>query len=637
MLACVRWLTLAVWLVAAGCSSATTAGDGARAGSVDPTRVADVADTGAGPIAPDEEIGPGEGPPDGAAPAVPVILGDPGVVVWVHDTEPPSMHADDPENPADVTDWLQQGLIEGLFGIDANNSHYPELLAGEPVLEQLNSGTVVIDYRLRDGLTWSDGTPLTSADVAYTHGIIVEGCEVENDRSIVDATNVGCEYQLPNRFGYELVTDFEVVSDTEFTVTMAAFYGGWRSLYDRVFAAHAFGETARDVNDRLQQWSGPGGTLPSSGPLVFDRWEPGAAIHLTANERYHGSVSPDAVNPGPPTIAGVELVFVADTAARIELLLSGDAHILMARAEPALEALTASESFTVASSLGPRYEQWSINLLTGHLDKPEVRQAIAYAIDKAELVTQIYEPIYGPILPPDGVGNSFWMPNQPAYQDHQAAYAGHDPAAAAEALRAAGYLQRPDGGWDHPEDGPLVVRVGTTAGVELRDRQLALLAEQLGRVGIEVVVDSAPGGLFFVEGPFSEEALAASASGGDEGDPDLWGIAQFSWTGGPWPGAISGIYRSGSQSNPYGFASPEYDVAATECDAIVDDGERSTCYDELDRFATTLDRTEGGLFVIPLTQTPSYFGHSGPLDAVGVAPDVVRGGPLVNAADYRFG
>ena len=566
----------------------------------------------------------------------PVVLGEPGVLVWVHDAEPPSLHADDPDNPADVAAWLQQGMLEGLYGIDANNDYYPELLAAEPTVEQLNSGTIVIDYRLRDGLTWSDGTPLTSADVAYTHEIIVEGCEVENDRSIVDATNVGCELHRSARFGYELVTDFEVVSETEFRVTMAAFYGGWRGLYDRIFAAHAFGETARDVNDSLDRWTGPAGPLPSSGPVVFDRWEQGRAIHLGVNDRYHGSVSPDAVNPGVPSIAGVELVFVADVETRIELLLAGEAHILMARVEPALEALTASESFTVASAIGPRYEHWSLNLLQDHLAKPEVRAAIAHAIDKTEVVAEIYEPIYGPILPPDGLGNTLWMPNQAPYADHQADYRG-GAAAAADALRSAGYVQGPDGRWTHPVDGPLVLRAGTTAGVELRDRQLALLAEQLDAAGIEVVIESAPGGLFFVEGPFSPEALAASASDGTEGDPGLWDIAQFSWTGGPWPGAVTGVYRSGSQSNPYGFASPEYDVAATECDAVVDDAERATCYGELDRFATTLERSEDGLFVIPLTQTPSYFGYSSPVSAAGAAPDVVQGGPLVNAADYQLG
>jgi peptide/nickel transport system substrate-binding protein len=628
-------LVAAAGLLAA-CSGATGSDDAATADG-DTTTLPTFSESSADGSADTE---PAEGttvPDDPAGGEELQIIGGPGVLVWVHDAEPPTLHADDPDNSADVTAWLQQGMVEGLFGIDANNAYYPELLAGEPTVEQLNSGTIVISYELRDGLTWSDGTPLTSADVAYTHDIIVEGCEIENDRSIVDATNVGCEFRRGSRFGYELVTDFEVVSDTEFRVTMAAFYGGWRSLYDRVFAAHAFGETARDVNDSLLAWSGPNGILPSSGPLVFDRWDPGLALHLSANERYHGSVSPDATNTSAPSITGVELVFVADADTRIELLLSGEAHILMARAEPGLEALTASDSFTVASSLGPRYEQWSINLLADHLSKPEVREAIAHAIDKTEIVAEIYEPIYGPILPPDGLGNSFWMPNQAAYQDNQAGYGGNDVAAAADALRSAGYLQGADGGWNHPEDGPLVIRAGTTAGVELRDRQLAMIADQLGRAGIEVVIESAPGGLFFTEGPFSPDALAASGSNGAAGNPNLWDIAQFSWTGGPWPGAMTGIYRTGSQSNPYGFASPEYDVAATECDAIVDDGERATCYGELDKFATTLERTEDGLFVIPLTQTPRYFGHGASVVAVGAAPDVVQGGPLVNVGDYQLG
>ena len=567
---------------------------------------------------------------------VATIEAAPGQLVWVHDREPPSLHADDPANPTDVADWIQQGLLEGLFGIGSDNGYYPELLAEEPELKQLNSGTVVIDYRLREGLSWSDGTPLTSADVAYTHDIITEGCEIENDRSIVDSSDNGCEFDFGSRFGYELVTDFEVVSDTEFQVTMAAFFGGWRGLYDRVLAAHAFGATARDVNDNLQRWGGDGRVLPSSGPLVFDRWEPGTALYLARNDTYHGSNSPDTTTDGPTSIDGVQLVFVADLETRIDLLLAGDAHIIMTGADPALAPLATSDGFTVASAVGPTFEHWSLNLLDRHLAKPEVREAVAHAIDKTELVSELYEPLFGPSLPADGLGNSFWMVNQAPYEDHQASYAGAGLAAAGRALTAAGYQRGDDGVWAHPVDGRLSLRAGTTGGVALRDAQLELLVSQLGDAGIEVVIDSEAGGLFFTEGPFSSPALAASASGGRSGDSDVWDIAQFSWTSGPWPGAVSGIYRSGSASNPYGFNNPEYDVAATDCDALVDDAERSACYNELDRFVTTLDQGDDGLFVIPLTQKPRFFGFSATVETGAVAPDVVAGGPLVNAVDYRL-
>lgn len=567
---------------------------------------------------------------------LPVIEADPGVLVWVHDREPPGLHADDPDNPSDLAYWVQQGLLEGLFGVSAENVFYPELLAAEPDLEQLNSGTIVISFELRDGLTWSDGTPLTSADVAYTHEIIVEGCEIENDRSIVDATNNGCEYELINRFGYELVTDFEVVSDTEFKITMASFYGGWRGLYSTIFAAHAFGETARDVNGRLTQWLGSSGPLPSSGPLTFDRWEPGSSIHLTTNASYHGSVSPDAVSEGPATIEGVQIVFVNDIEDRVQLLLDGQAHITMDLPDPAFTALNDAEGFVVSPSVGAVFEHWGLNLLNDHLAKPEVREAIAYAVDKAAVVAELYEPILGPVLDPDGLGNTFWMPNQQPYEDHQSVFAGANVDAAGARLTEAGYRLGSDGVWTHPVDGRLRLRAGTTAGVLLRDRQLELIIAQLAEAGIEVVEDSQPGGLFFSERPFAEASLEASASEGQNGNPGIWDIAQFSWTSGPWPGAISGVFRSASSSNPYGFNNPEYDVAATDCNAEPDDALRSACYNQLDRFVTTLEEGTDGLFVIPITQKPRFFGYSALLASGAVAPDNVLGGPLVNAADYRF-
>lgn len=565
------------------------------------------------------------------------IVTEPGYLVWVHDQEPASLHSDDPENPADVASWIRQGLTEGLFGIDRNNTYYPELLAGEPTLEQLNSGTIVIDYRLRDGLRWSDGTPLTAADVAYTHQMIIEGCETELDRSIVDSTNQGCEYDLTSRFGYELVTDFEVLNDTEFRVTMASFFGGWRGLYDQVMAAHAYGPTARDVNANLRRWQGEAGILPSSGPLVFERWDPGNRIVLARNDAYHGSVSPDATTEGPAAVEGVELVFIGDLDARIELLLTGQAHVMMTPPEPGLAVLTEDETFTVASVAGPVFEHWSLNLLNPHLAKTEVREALAYAIDKGEIVSTLYAPIVGPALPAEGLGNTFWMTNQPHYEDHQGAYAGNNLGAAAAALEAAGYALGGDGIWTHPVDGRLSLRAGTTGGVPLRDRQLELVAEQLERAGIEIVIDSRPGGLFLTEGPFAPAALAAASSKGREGDRGLWDIAQFAWSSGPWPGTISGVYRSGSSSNPYGFGNPEYDVAGNECDAATVDDERAACYNRLDRFVTTLEEGPDGLFVIPLTQKPRFFGWSSTVEAGAVAPDVVRGGPLVNVVDYRLG
>jgi peptide/nickel transport system substrate-binding protein len=45
------------------------------------------------------------------------------------------------------------------------------------------------------------------------------------------------------------------------------------------------------------------------------------------------------------------------------------------------------------------YEHWGFNLLNPHLSKPEVREAIAYAIDKGEVLEGLYTPLFGDLLP----------------------------------------------------------------------------------------------------------------------------------------------------------------------------------------------------------------------------------------------
>ena len=425
----------------------------------------------------------------------------PGELIWIHDREPADLHVDDPDNGADIAAWIRQGMLEGLFGVDQTLTHYPELLASSPTPVLSNTGRVTIDYELRDGLTWSDGEPLTADDVAYTHRIIVEGCEIEQDQSIVDATSTGCEYELANRIGYDLVTSFEVTSPTTFTVRLASFYPGWRDLYPHIYAEHAFGADAAAVNANLRRWQGETGTLPSSGPLVFGGWERGIELRLVRNDAYHGSASPDAANEGPAHVESVRLAFVTDRERQITLLEAGEAHVIMTQPHPDLAPLASSPDFTVAPVPGPFYEHWGLNLLNPHLARPGVREAIAYALDKRQIVAEVYQPLLGASLPEAGLGNAYWMPGQAHYEDHQSQYDGANVAAARAALEEAGYTTGSDGVWTHPTDGRLSLRLGTTAGNHLRDRTLELGQAQLAAAGIEVTIDSAPGGLFLAEGP----------------------------------------------------------------------------------------------------------------------------------------
>ena len=555
-----------------------------------------------------------------------------GTLIWAHEQEPPDMHLDDPNNNLSITSWIRAALIEGFYGVDGSTSYYPELLAEEAEVVENDDGTVTFNYTMRDGLVWSDGAPLTTVDAMYTLDILLEGCDFEAEED-------GCVYLRGDRTGLDLITNYEATSETEMSITLSGFFAGYKGILNELYAEHAFGADAAEVNANLPEWANADGVLPSSGPMIFGEWDRGVSMTMVRNDDYNGSTSPDARNDRAAFVDGVQINFVTDTDAQINALKAGEAQIVMTQPQLAFgERLSEDENFTVASSAGPVFEHWGLNLLNEHLSDPLVREALAYGIDKTEVMAGLYTPLFGDSLPAEGLGGTYWLSNQPAYIDAQKIYEGRQSDAARANLEAAGYSDSGDGVYEHPERGRLTLRVGTTGGNGLRELQQQIIQAQLAESGFEIEIDNVPGGAYFGERPFSEEALAASASGGAEGDPTIWDITQFAWVGGPWPGGQSASYLGGSGNNPYGFNNPDFDARSVECDATIDDAARADCYNELNRYVTTLEiDSETGLFMIPLTQKPSFYGYlSSQLSGAGVAPDAQGAGPLANVVDFQF-
>ncbi len=564
---------------------------------------------------------------------------DGGTLIWAHEQEPPDLHLDDPENNLSIASWILQAMYDGLYGVTETTEFFPELLAGEAEITENADGSVTGSFTLRDGLVWSDGDDLTADDVKFNFDVIAatDGEDEEGNPNYI--------YLLGDRNGYDTITDVTVNSPTEFDITWSAFFAGYPSLFERIYPMHVFSEdpatAAAEMNEALRELTlADGSLMPASGPMVMDSWQRGVQMDLVRNDSYNGSVSPDVTRQGEvAAVDGVQINFVTDTDAQINALAANEAQIVFTQPQLAFEALATSEDFTLAASAGPVFEHWGLNLHNTHLSKPEVREALALAMDKGEVMEGLYTPLFGDSLPAEGLGNTYWMSNQSTYENHsgEAGYGAGDVEAAQAALESAGYALNADGVYEHPEDGVLSLRVGTTGGNRLREIQQELIQAQMADAGIEIVIDNVEGAAYFGEVPFSPDALECSNSNGESGNCDIWDITQFAWVGGPWPGNQSASYLSGAGNNPYGFNNAEFDARSAECDATVDDTERAACYNELDRYVTTLELDpEQGLFMLPLTQKPSFFGFTSALTAAAVAPDADDAGPLVNVVDYVF-
>ncbi len=561
---------------------------------------------------------------------------DGGTLIWAHEQEPPDLHLDDPENNLSIVSWIRSALIEGLYGISGSTEYYPELLASEAEITENADGSVTGVYTLREGLTWSDGDDLTADDVKFTFDALMatDGTDEEGEPAYV--------YLLGSRVGYDTVTDFTVDSPTQFSITWSEFFAGYPAVLTEVYPMHVFSadpvEAATQLNDALREWQIDGAPIPSSGPMNFDSWEKGVQMNLVRNDSYHGSNSPDAVNKGVAYVDGVQINFVTDTDAQINALKAGEAQIIMTQPQLAFEDLASTEGFTVSSEPGPVFEHWGLNTQNVHLKKPEVREALAFAMNKAEVMEGLYTPLFGDTLPAEGLGNVYWLSNQTPYVDHagEAGYGAGDVESAAAALESVGYALNGDGLYEHPEDGVLSLRVGTTGGNRLREIQQELIQAQMKEAGIDIVIDNVEGADYFSAQPFSEDALLCSSTVGAEGNCGVWDIAQFAWVGGPWPGGGTPNYSIGVGESPYGWDNAEFNTKAAECDATIDDDARAECYNVLDQYVTTLEVDPNGLFLLPITQKPSFYGYTSDLAQAGVAPDAQGAGPLTNVADFQF-
>lgn len=563
--------------------------------------------------------------------------GGEGTLRWIHEQEPPDMQLDDPANNLFITSLIQQGMLEGLFGISSEMVFVPELASDEGEVVENEDGTFSYNVTLRDDIQFSDGTPITGQTVQDTFDIIVDEAFPHSDKA---------DYQLIDPDGWE-------VDGQSVTFTMDTFFAGWQSLFERLYPTHSFEGDVEAADDALRTFLVDGEPLPASGPFQFAEWNEGVSMSLTRNDEYHGAHpdNPEITNTGPACVDGVEIMFAADTDALINGLRAGEADFIFTQPQVAFgEVLLDDPAIESAAVTSAAFEHWSLNIHNAHLSNPDVREALAYAMDKGVVMESLYTPIYGDALPAEGAGNSYWLTGSAYYEDHQGqqGYGMGDADAAAELLEGAGYELNSDGIYEHPELGPLSLRVGTTGGNQLRELQEQLLQDQLAQVGVDIQIDNVPGGDYFTERAFSPGHVACSVTQGDHGatvtlqsgdeataDCEIVDIAQFAWVGGPWPGGQNVAYRTGSENNPHGYSNPEVDALMDECDATVDTDERGACYNELDLYVTTRTVDEDGLIIIPLTVKPNFFAYStATMQRAGTVVDANDAGPLAVGMDF---
>ncbi len=374
-----------------------------------------------------------------------------------------------------------QMLFDTLLTTDARAQLQPGLAESWRAI-----GNDIWEFTLRENVHFHDGTPLVADDIAYTF------------ERIPQMRGPGASFSTLIRpvQRVEIVDARTLRMHTSGPAPLLPTYLSQVMIVSRRLHAEA---TTGDFNS--------GKSAIGTGPFRLVSHAPGDRIVLARNEQYWGA---------KPHWANVTYRMITNDAARTAALLAGDADIIDQISTSDLERLRRDNRFHVAETTSLRVmyitldgtRQPPVPLIAaangGALDRnpladPRVRQALAAAIDRRQLVERVMEGAAlatAQFMPPDTYSS---IPGRPV--------PAPDAAAARRLLAEAGYPQ-----------GFQLTLIGSNDRYMNDARVVQAIGQMWTRIGVRTTVEAQPYATFIGRATRREAPAALLTWGNSTGE-----------------------------------------------------------------------------------------------------------------------
>ncbi len=417
------------------------------------------------------------------------------------------------------------------------------LLDGEAKVTSQSPFTV--EWKINKAAIWSDDVPVSADDFEWVYlscnGKVDAGePTVKNDETGAEETGLDCA----STAGYDKVTKFEKVDEKTVRMSFDEPYVEYEGLFGDPMPPSHLGRPLPDGwNTGFDK-----DPLASAGPYKLKEYKKGESFTLERNDKWWGE------KPNLDTIVFRE---IPDPATHPDALRNDEVQVIYP--QPQTDLVTqVNEIPGVESELnfGPTWEHLDFNFKNPLLAMLEVRQAIAYGVDRDRYVNTLMKPFSDKAKRLD---SRVFMSNQPEYVAHGKEYAVRAPEKATAALEKAGFTKGADG--VYAKDGKrLSFRLRVKSPNPLREQMEQLIQDDLKGVGIEIKIAN-----------FGDPDTIGSI--GSAGDFDLF---IFAWVGTPFE--VSGaqqVFDTASDSNFGKYSNPEVDAAIKKAGSILDEGDRA--------------------------------------------------------------
>jgi peptide/nickel transport system substrate-binding protein len=414
-----------------------------------------------------------------------------GTIVYAHQQEPFCVFGG----------WIEQAylsyqVLDNLTSLDENHEVVPWLATEWSASEDGLTWT----FTLKEGVEFTDGSPLTAEVVAYNFDYWVAG---GNSTALV--------------WLQDYYSSAEAIDDLTVQINLSAPYP---RLADNLTQGY-FGiqsQVALETRTDEENCAAPIGT----GAFIVDHWDRGEEIVLVRNDEYT-SWPANAEHTGPAYVEEIVWRFVPDATTRVAALQSGEVDAIYD--VPAVQWATLDAAgYQLEKFVTPgRPQQLAFNTQTGVFTDVLVRQAFAYSLDRRAAV----EAIGQGVIPYEGNGGV--SQTTPGYSQAAADWYDYDPEKANDLLDEAGWTEVDDEGFRTKDGERLTVVLPYGAGSIINADGAAILQgvkEQASQVGFDVELIPVP----------LSELFAGAYSAPDERDiyPGYWtavtaGILYINW------------------------------------------------------------------------------------------------------------
>lgn len=276
-----------------------------------------------------------------------------------------------------------------------------------------------------------------------------------------------------------------------------------------------------------------------SGPYVFDSWDKGREIIVTAFDGFY--------KPGKPESPSIRFVITTDATTRANALRSGEADLIDYVASTDVISLEKDSGFIVDISEAP-FMCLQINCTTGPLSDARVRQAIAYAVDRTGVINTAFmgrgTEIYGF---PTQVGEN-------GYDGKYDNYFSQDFEKAKALLAEAGY---PDG---------FDTKILSTSTYDFHKQTAVVIQDSLKKIGINAELELPDWGTRIERSNVGDYEILVSGTTGN--------IVDMDWT--------TNYFQSGEtrMNSAPGFSDEQIDQLLAKGRTTLGDAERQEIYDQ---------------------------------------------------------